>query len=101
MSEIDMVNHPPHYRSENGIECIDAIEAAVEELIGVEAVYTANTLKYLWRWKKKNGVEDLKKAQWYLDRLVEYENQVNNRKEQEMEIDKWAKSFKYTSPEDA
>jgi hypothetical protein len=36
----------------------------------MEAVCTGNALKYLWRWKKKNGVEDLKKAQWYLNKLI-------------------------------
>lgn len=66
----DNVNHPAHY-TQGGIECIDAIEAAVSELSGIEAVCTGNAIKYLWRWKQKNGVEDLKKARWYLNRLIE------------------------------
>jgi len=43
---------------------------ATAKLVGVEAFCTANALKYLWRWKAKNGVEDLKKARWYIDRLI-------------------------------
>lgn len=44
-------------------------------LKGIDAVCTANAIKYLWRWGQKNGVEDLKKARWYIDRLVK-ENEV-------------------------
>ncbi len=65
----DMIHSPAHYVS-GGLECIDAIDAATSELVGPEAVYTANILKYLWRWKKKGGVESLRKARWYLDRLI-------------------------------
>ena len=65
----DNVNHPAHY-TQGGIECIDAIEAAVTGLNGIEAVCTGNAIKYLWRWKQKNGIEDLKKARWYVDRLI-------------------------------
>lgn len=65
----DMVNHPNHY-CQGGIECIDAIKAAVTDLSGIEAVCTANIIKYVWRWKNKNGIEDLNKAGWYLDRLI-------------------------------
>lgn len=65
----DNVNHPSHYQGK--VECIDALEAATADLQGLEAVCTANAIKYLWRWKKKNGVEDLKKARWYLDKLLE------------------------------
>ena len=67
--EKDNVNHPSHY-TQGGIECIDAIKAAVIGLVGIEAVCTANVIKYLWRWKFKNGLEDLKKAKWYLDYLI-------------------------------
>nr|DAH94433.1 MAG TPA: nucelotide kinase [Caudoviricetes sp.] len=65
----DNVNHPAHYTA-GGIECIDALAAATEGLRGIEAVCTANAIKYLWRWKRKNGVEDLQKARWYIDRLI-------------------------------
>jgi len=65
----DMVNHPSHYTS-GRIECIDALESATTGLQGIEAVCTANAIKYLWRWKRKNGTEDLKKAKWYIDKLI-------------------------------
>lgn len=65
----DMVNHPDHYQSGN-IECIDAIADAISELKGIEAFDTGNCIKYLWRWRKKNGVEDLKKTRWYLCDLI-------------------------------
>lgn len=68
--ETDNVNHPTHYTA-GGIECIDALKAATVNLTGIEAVCTANAIKYLWRWKNKNGAEDLKKAKWYIDRLIE------------------------------
>lgn len=66
----DAVNHPAHYTA-GKVECIDALEAATVGLEGLEAVCTANAIKYLWRWKRKGGVEDLKKGRWYLDRLIE------------------------------
>ena len=66
----DNVNHPRHYQSASGLETIDIIEACTEDLIGMEAVHTGNIIKYISRWKKKNGLEDLKKAQWYLVRLI-------------------------------
>lgn len=65
----DMVNAPPHY-NQAGIECIDAIAAATSGKTGIEAVCVANVVKYLWRYELKNGVEDVKKARWYLDRLI-------------------------------
>ena len=64
----DNVNHPSHY-TQGGVECVDAIEAA----LGAErfAGYCAgNVIKYVWRYRDKNGVEDLKKARWYLDRMI-------------------------------
>lgn len=67
----DPVNSPSHYCKGEGIECIDAIDAAISDLSGSEAHYTATALAYLWRWKSKNGAQDLKKARWYLDRLIE------------------------------
>ena len=68
--QIDLVNHPGHYQSKNGLEVIDVIDAFTEGIDGPEAAYTANVIKYICRWKKKNGLEDLKKAQWYLNRLI-------------------------------
>lgn len=74
-----VVNHPEHYISETGLETIDVIEAFTFELKGMEAVCTANVLKYICRWKHKNGVQDLKKAQWYLARLI---NRIENLEEE-------------------
>ncbi len=68
----DNVNSPSHY-CKGGLECIDAIRAACEGLDGVEAYYAGNVIKYVWRFKFKNGVEDLKKARKYLDWLIEQE----------------------------
>lgn len=65
----DMINAPPHY-NQAGIECIDAIAAATSGKTGLKAVCVANVIKYLWRYELKNGVEDVKKARWYLDRLI-------------------------------
>ena len=65
----DMVNHPSHY-TQGSIECIDALKAATVSKTGIEAVCTANAIKYLWRYEEKNGIEDVKKARWYIDRLI-------------------------------
>ena len=78
---LEMVNHPDHYQSKSGIEAIDVIEAFCDGLNGLEAFCTGNAMKYLCRWKKKNGIEDLKKAQWYLNRLIEYVENPNKSKE--------------------
>lgn len=63
------VNHPPHY-TKGKIECIDAIDTVTENLKGEHGYYTGTILKYIWRWYHKNGIEDLRKAQWYLERLI-------------------------------
>lgn len=76
----DMVNHPSHYCT-GKIECIDAIESAVSELSGLDAVCTANVIKYVWRWKHKNGSQDLRKAQWYLNKLIDLQEAQNGNKE--------------------
>lgn len=67
---IDNVNHPSHY-TQGGIECIDALKAATVGKTGIEAVCVANAIKYLWRYEEKNGLEDVKKAQWYINRLIQ------------------------------
>ena len=63
----DMVNHPIHY-NKAGIETIEAIKAMTDG--GFEYYLQGNIIKYLWRYRYKNGIEDLKKAQFYLDRLI-------------------------------
>lgn len=70
IEKVDMVNHPPHYQSETGLEVIDVIEAFTFDLKGIEATDTGNVLKYMCRWKQKNGLQDLEKAKWYLEHLI-------------------------------
>lgn len=65
-----MVAHPPHYQSETGLEVIDVIEAFTFDLKGIEATDTGNIIKYICRWKHKNGLQDLEKAKWYLEHLI-------------------------------
>ena len=68
-SKIDMVNSPPHY-NQTGIECIHAISAATNT--GFKYYLQGNILKYLWRFDyKSKPLEDLEKARWYLDKLIE------------------------------
>ena len=66
--EHDNVNSPDHYQGK--VECIDCIESATAGLSGLEAFCTGNAIKYLYRWKHKNGIEDLKKAKWYIDKII-------------------------------
>ena len=75
----DMVNHPPHYQSSNGIEVIDVIEAFTDGLVGIEATDTGNVIKYICRWKGKNGLEDLNKAKWYLEHLIKHVEKSNKK----------------------
>ena len=64
----DNVNHPAHY-TQGGIECIEAIKASMtaQQFLGY---LKGNAMKYLWRYQHKGGAEDLRKARWYLDRLI-------------------------------
>ena len=67
----DNVNHPNHYQNIAGVEAIDILNDVVKDLPGKQAAMLWNTLKYLLRFQKKNGVEDLKKAQNYLQWLID------------------------------
>lgn len=70
----DNIN-PSHYQRD-GMECIDAIKAAVQNLSGVEAYETGSAIKYLWRWKEKGGKDDLNKAIWFIrDMIADIEEQ--------------------------
>ena len=63
----DPVNHPSHYEKQCSLECIDVMEAVFE----YDAVFdfcVCNAFKYLWRHKFKNGEEDIKKAEWYINK---------------------------------
>ena len=73
----DTVNHPSHYTDGGGIECIEAIEAqlTVEEYRGY---LKGNIAKYNWRERHKGGTESLKKARWYLDRLIQLDETLQN-----------------------
>ena len=64
----DTVNHPPHY-NKGGMEAIDYIEQQLED--GFADYLEGNVLKYIHRWRYKNGIEDLNKAEWYLKKLIE------------------------------
>jgi hypothetical protein len=64
----DKIN-PSHYQRD-GMECIDAIKAAVQNLSGAEAYCTGSAIKYLWRWDEKGGKDDLNKAKWFIQDMV-------------------------------
>ena len=68
----DVVQKPEHYNTNlpEGVEVIDIIAAQTAPLSGMQAVAQANVVKYVLRWQKKNGVQDLEKARFYLDRLI-------------------------------
>lgn len=70
----DNVNHPKHYTShKSGVECIQITEHMSFTL--------GNAIKYIWRADLKNGVEDLKKARWYIDReITKREGKLNGQK---------------------
>lgn len=75
-----MVEHPKHYILQNGIEIIDVIDGVTCDMHGLDATYTSHILKYLCRWNKKNGIQDLKKAQWYLERLINLNEKVEEKR---------------------
>lgn len=66
----DNVNHPNHY-NRGTIECIDALPSILDGLDATGGFYIGNFIKYIWRWKGKNGLEDLNKAKWYLSKYIE------------------------------
>lgn len=66
-----MVTCPPHYQSETGLEVYDVIEAFTFDLKGINSYDVGNIIKYICRWSKKNGLQDLRKAQQYLSKLIE------------------------------
>jgi hypothetical protein len=75
VAAVDMVNRPPHY-THGKYECIDVMV----DTLGKEAVQhfcVLNAFKYVWRSKHKNGLEDIKKAWWYLDKYLQLEGNVN------------------------
>jgi len=79
----DIIN-PNHYQRD-GMECIDAIEAAIQNLSGVEAYATGSAIKYLWRWKEKGGKDDLNKAKWFIQKMVAYIEEIEYQEELQAE----------------
>lgn len=84
-----MVSHPSHYQSKSGLEVIDVIEAFTEGLEGIEAADTANAIKYICRWKAKNGAQDLEKAIWYIQHLIDHLNKKDEEKRVELTLEKY------------
>ena len=84
-----MVSHPSHYQSKSGLEVIDVIAAFTEGLEGIEAVDTGNAIKYICRWKDKNGVQDLEKAMWYIQHLIDHLNKEDEEKRVELTLEKY------------
>lgn len=72
----DIVNKPNHY-ADTKYECREVSKEIFKDLKGIEAIDTFNVFKYIWRWKKKNGLEDLKKAKNYLDHLINEVEKTN------------------------
>lgn len=68
---MEMVNHPEHYNP-GALETINVIEEYTKDLKGIEAFDAANIIKYACRWKRKNGVEDLRKLVWYANHLINH-----------------------------
>ena len=84
-----MVSHPSHYQSKSGLEVINVIAAFTEGLEGIEAVDTGNAIKYICRWKDKNGVQDLEKAMWYIQHLIDHLNKEDEQKRVELTLEKY------------
>lgn len=84
-----MVSHPSHYQSKSGLEVIDVIAAFTEGLEGIEAVDTGNVIKYICRWKDKNGIQDLEKAMWYIQHLIDHLIKEDEEKRVELTLEKY------------
>lgn len=69
------VNHPNHY-NKNGIEVINVIEAFTSDLKGVDAFDIGCAIKYLCRFNEKGGLEDIKKARWYLNHYISAHEEI-------------------------
>ena len=71
----DIIKSPNHYKGCYGIETIDVIANFTDNMDGYEGYCTGNIIKYICRWKQKNGIEDLRKAKQYIDFLIKYEGE--------------------------
>lgn len=74
----DIINKPEHYHK-GGIDVISFIKDKISGE-ALEGFYQVNVIKYITRYKDKNGIEDLKKAEFYLKKLIEMKTS-NNTKE--------------------
>lgn len=81
-SDDPMVSHPSHYQTETGLEVIDIIEAVTFDSKGIEAFDIGNVIKYICRWKGKNGLQDLEKAKWYLEHLINHVKKLEKENEE-------------------
>lgn len=68
MRDYDSVDNPAHY-NKGGVECIDAIRGSMSAE-AFRGFLKGNVMKYVFRYEAKNGLEDLRKARWYLERLI-------------------------------
>lgn len=93
-----MVSHPSHYQSKSGLEVIDIIAAFTEGLEGIEAVDTGNAIKYICRWKDKNGIQDLEKAMWYIQHLIDHLIKEDEEKRVELTLEKY-REYMYENKE--
>ena len=93
-----MVSHPSHYQSKSGLEVIDVIAAFTEGLEGIEAVDTGNVIKYICRWKDKNGIQDLEKAMWYIQHLIDHLIKEDEEKRVELTLEKY-RAYMYGNEE--
>jgi hypothetical protein len=97
---MDNVNRPKHY-TDGEIECIDALRSMLGEDFG--AFCQGTIVQYLWRYKHKNGVEDLRKAEWYLNALIKFEEDNHartlrkikgcNAREEEIDLNVWTEDL--------
>lgn len=94
----DAIN-PSHYK-QGKVECIDAIESATANKTGLEAVCVGNVIKYIWRYEAKNGLEDCKKAHYYLNKLIacleEKENKIVPKSNKIPSQEKMKKTLEWT-----
>ena len=93
-----MVSHPSQYESKSGLEVINVIEAFTEGLEGIEAVDTGNAIKYICRWKDKNGIQDLEKAMWYIQHLIDHLIKEDEEKRVELTLEKY-REYMYENKE--
>lgn len=82
IDKIDNVNHPKHYQTLGGIECIDMISSTLGEE-GFSNYCQGNIIKYVVRYRQKGGVESLQKARWYLDTLIRLREEIRKREMEE------------------